>query len=174
MNVMSAQATARRTERWILDPTRSTVGFRVPNFWGMSTVVGHFTRFDGSYAPDGQAVDLTVEVASLDTGNEKRDAHLRSGEFFDAAAHPRVRFTARDVTDAGNGTLQVQGELEAAGRIVPLAFDATVRELDGELEAEATAQVDQRLFDMTWSPLGMVRSPSTLHVKARLTPEGSR
>jgi hypothetical protein len=51
---------------------------------------------------------------------------------------------------------------------VPLSFDAPVRELDGELEVEATTLVDHRLFGRTWSPLGMLRSPSTLHVKARI------
>jgi hypothetical protein len=63
----------------------------------------------------------------------------------------------------------VRGELEAAGSKVPLSFEAAMREFDGELEVEATTFVDHRLFGMTWSPLGMLRSPSTLHVKARLT-----
>ena len=66
----------------------------------------------------------------------------------------------------------MRGELEAAGRKVPLSFEASVRQIDGELEAEATALVDQRLLGMTWSPLGTVRSPSTLRVKARLTSSG--
>jgi hypothetical protein len=56
---------------------------------------------------------------------------------------------------------------------VPLSFEAPVRELDGELEAEATMLVDHRLLGMTWSPLGMLRSPSTLNVKARLTSSGA-
>jgi len=83
------------------------------------------------------------------------------------------RFTAHDVTDAGDGTLRLRGELEAAGSTVPLSLEAPVRELDGELEVEATTLVDQRRFGMTWSPLGTVRSPSTLRVRARLTPSGT-
>jgi hypothetical protein len=67
------------------------------------------------------------------------------------------------------GMLRVRRELEAAGRKVPISFEPRVRELDGELEVEATTPVDHRLFGMTWSPLGMLRSPTTLHVKARLT-----
>ena len=65
----------------------------------------------------------------------------------------------------------MRGELEVAGAKVPLSLEATVRELDGALEVEATTAVDQRDFGMTWSPLGMVRSPTTLHVKARLRDE---
>jgi polyisoprenoid-binding protein YceI len=143
----------------------------VKGFWGLTTVIGHFSRFDGSYtvAPDGRAVDLIVDAGSLDTGNRRRDEHLRSSDFFDVESHPHIRFTANDVTDADDGTLRVRGELEAAGRKVPLSFEARVRELDGELEVDATTLVDHRLLGMTWSPLGVLRSRSTLHVKARLT-----
>ncbi|HLM10043.1 MAG TPA: YceI family protein [Thermoleophilaceae bacterium] len=170
MSVLSDQATTQATQRWVLDRGMSSVEFRVRNFWGLTTVVGRFSRFDGSYTigPDGRAVELTVDAGSLDTGNRRRDEHLRSSDFFDVEPHPLVRFTATDVTDAGEGTLRVRGELEAAGRKAPLSFDVPVRERDGELEAEATTQVDHRLLGMTWSPLGMLRSPSTLHVKARL------
>jgi polyisoprenoid-binding protein YceI len=174
MSVLSDQRTRPATRRWVVDPARSTVEFRVRNYWGLTTVVGHFTRFDGSYtvSPDEQAVELIVDAASLDTGIRRRDEHLRSSTFFDVEAHPQVRFTANDVTGAGNGTLRVRGELEAAGRTVPLSFEARVRVLEGELEAEATTLVDHRLLGMTFSPLGTVRSPSTLHVKARLTSSG--
>jgi len=78
-------------------------------------------------------------------------------------------FRSNSIVDAGDGTLHVSGELEAAGKTVPLNFDAAVREIGNELEIEATTTVDHRLLDMTWSPLGAMRSPSTLHVKARLT-----
>lgn len=167
---MSA-ASEQATQRWVAEPARSTIEFRVRNFWGLSTVVGRFSRFDGSFTfgPDGRAVELIVDAGSLESGNPRRDEHLRSDAFFDAEQHPHVRFTADDVTDAGNGTLRVRGELEAAGRKVPLSLEAQMRDLDGELEIKATALVDQRLFGMTWSPLAMVRSPSTLRVKARLT-----
>ena len=175
MSVLSEQETTRATRRWVIDPARSTVEFRVTNFWGLATVVGHFTRFDGSYTvgPDERTIELIVDAGSLETGNRRRDKHLRSSAFFDVELHPHVRFTANDVTGAGNGTLRVRGELEAAGRKVPLSFEAPVRVLDGELEAEATTLVDHRLLGMTFSPLRTVRSPSTLHVTARLTSSGT-
>ena len=174
MSVVSDQRTTPATRRWVVDPARSTVEFRVRNYWGLTTVVGHFRRFDGFYkvGPDERTVDLIVDAGSLDTGNRRRDEHLRSSTFFDVGPHPYVCFTANDVTGAGNGTLRVRGELEAAGRKVPLSFDAQVHVVDGELEAEATTLVDQRLLGMTFSPLGTVRSPSMLHVRARLTPSG--
>ncbi|HWT23385.1 MAG TPA: YceI family protein [Solirubrobacteraceae bacterium] len=170
MSLLSEQA----TQRWVVDPARSTVEFRVPNLWGLATVAGRFSRFDGSYTdgPDGRAVELVVDAASLDTGNRRRDEHLRSSTFFDVEPHPHIRFSANDVTDAGKGALRMRGELEVAGKSVPLLVEARVRELPGALEVETTALVDQRRFGMTFSPLAMVRSPSTLHVKARLTPSG--
>jgi polyisoprenoid-binding protein YceI len=175
LGVSHDKASMQATRRWVLDPARSTVEFRVRNWWGLTTVVGHFSRFDGSYTvgPNRQAVDLIVDAASLETGNRRRNEHLRSKDFFDIEPHPHVSFTANDVTHAGNNTLCVHGELEAAGKKVSLWFEAAVRELDEELELEATTRVDQRLLGMTWSPLGMVLSPATLHVKARLRSRGA-
>ena len=60
-------------------------------------------------------------------------------------------------------------ELEAAGKRIPISFDARLRPLDEQtIEIEATATADHRQLGMTWSPLGMLRPPATLHVKARL------
>jgi polyisoprenoid-binding protein YceI len=177
VNVSSDQETTQVTQvtqRWVVDPARSTVEFRVGNWWGPTTVVGHFSRFDGSYTVGlgGRAIELIVEAESLETGNRRRNKHLRSSYFFDVESHPHVRFTADDVTDGDEGTLHVRGELEAAGRKARLLLDAAVREFGDELEVEATSLVDQRLLGMAFSPLGALRSPSNLQVKARLTPTG--
>ena len=78
-----------------------------------------------------------------------------------------MRFTSTRVHHAGDGILHVEGHLEAAGKVVPLEFDATVRQLDDALEIEATTTVDQRQLGMSSGQLGMIRPPATLHVKAR-------
>jgi polyisoprenoid-binding protein YceI len=118
VNVSTDQKTTQVTQRWVVDPARSTIEFRVGNWWGLTTVVGHFSRFDGSYTvgPGGRAIELIVDAASLETGNRRRNKHLRSSDFFDVESHPHVRFTADDVTDGDEGTLHVRGELEAAGK----------------------------------------------------------
>jgi polyisoprenoid-binding protein YceI len=161
------------SRRWAVDPRRSAVEFRVPTFWGLSTVVGHFDHFEGSYARDDDdvpAIDLTIDAESLDTGNETRDRHLRSERFFAVVEHPQVRFSSTLIHQR-DGTLAMNGQLEAAGGNVPVALEATIREEGDELEIEATTTVDQRELGMTFSPLGMIRTPATLHVKARLTPD---
>ena len=164
----SRQQTA--VERWNVDRTRTTVEFEVKHLWGLHTVRGRFRSFDGAYivGPGGTEIELTIDAASIDTGIAARDEHLRSADFFDVDEHPQVRFRSTRVTGLGNGDVHVSGELEAAGTIVPLAFDASVRVIDGELEVEATTTVDQRRFGMSEGPLGNVRPPTKLHVKARL------
>lgn len=162
------------TSRWRVDAEGSTVEFRVPTFWGLSTVVGHFERFEGFCSRDAEnvpAIELTLNADSLETGNRTRDSHLRGERFFDVAAHPQVRFSSTLINEL-DGAIAVSGHLEAAG--VPVAFEATVREAGDELEIEASTTVDQRELGMTFSPLGMIRTPSTLHVRARLTPDRGR
>jgi polyisoprenoid-binding protein YceI len=154
---------------WRLDPTRSSVEFHVPNFYGLMTVKGRFERFDGTLElGTNPAATLTIDAASLDTGNARRDKHLRSADFFDAERHPEVRFESTSVT-AHEEALVVRGRFTAAGTERPLELVAAVRQVDdGELELEAVTYLDQRELGMTFSPLGMVRTPTKLVVRAHL------
>jgi polyisoprenoid-binding protein YceI len=163
--------TTNNTGAWRLDPDRSSVEFHVRHFYGLMTVKGHFDRYHGTLELNGRpAVELVIDADSLDTKHGKRDQHLRSADFFDVANHPQVRFQSDDATLAGN-TLKVRGQLHAAGRSIPLDIDAAVREVDGELEVEASALADHRELGMTWSPLGIMRAPSRLIVRGRLVPK---
>jgi polyisoprenoid-binding protein YceI len=162
---------------WRIDPPASELEFRVRHFWGLVTVVGRFERFDGSLSVDESgdpAITLTVEAASLETHNARRDKRLRSEDFLDAERHPTVRFASTGVIWKADGKLEVNGFLEAAGKRIPLRFEATVRDGDGSLEVEGAAIADHRDLGMTWSPLGMLRAPATLVGKVRLTPEAAR
>jgi polyisoprenoid-binding protein YceI len=157
-------------ERWTTDPGRTTIEFEVEHLWGLHAVRGRFQSFSGVYAVDqsGSSIELTIDAASVDTGCAARDRHLRSRDFLHAEQHPQVRFTSTRITGIGSGRVRVAGELEAAGRGVPLAFDASVRLVDADLEFEATATVDQSRFGMVEGPLGNVRRPMTVRVKTRL------
>lgn len=155
---------------WSVDRDASSVEFAVKTFWGLATVRGRFDRFYGSYEvrPDGETIELTIDADSLDTGNATRDKHLHSDDFFHVGDHPQVRFTSTHVHHVTDGILHVVGRLEAAGKVVPLEFAATLEPVDHGVEIEATTTVDQERFGMSSGRLGMIRRPVTLHVKARL------
>jgi polyisoprenoid-binding protein YceI len=159
---------------WYLDPSHSSVEFHVRHFYGLVTVRGHFDRYEGALALASEpAVQLTIEADSLDTGNAKRDKHLRSADFFDVEHHPQVRFVSESAA-LQDGTLRVHGQLHAAGKHVPLELDATVSWVDGEPEIEAVTHADHRALGMTWSPLGILRAPSKLIVHGRLIRQADR
>jgi polyisoprenoid-binding protein YceI len=153
---------------WRIDPDRSSVEFRAKHMWGMATVKGRFSRYHGTLDLSGEpAVELTVEADSLDTKNKRRDKHLRSPDFFDAAQHPYIRFVAQSAALEGE-RLKLSGHLHARGTSMPLDIDATLRAVGDELEIEAVTLADHRRLGMTWSPMGMLRAPSELIVKGRL------
>jgi polyisoprenoid-binding protein YceI len=159
---------------WKLDPANSRAEFRVPHFWGSWTVKGRFDRLDGQLEVDESGlrrIRLTIDAASVHTGNRRRDRHLRSSDFFDSDRHPEVRFESTSVSDEGDGVLGVVGELSAAGNRIGLQLQPTVEHDGDQLQIDATTVVDQRELGMTWSPLGMTRTPATLHVRALLRRE---
>ncbi len=170
MTTTLTEQSAAAPTRWSVDD-ESFVEFAVKTFWGLTTVRGRFDRFDGTYevGPGGMKIELTIDADSLDTGNGTRDKHLRSNDFFGVDEHPQVRFTSTRVLDTRDGKLHVEGDLDAAGKVVPLEFDATVAEAGDVLELETTTTVDHRLFGMSSGQLAMIRPPATLHVKARLS-----
>jgi polyisoprenoid-binding protein YceI len=155
---------------WTLDASASTVEFSVRQFWGLSTVHGRFARFEGELelGADGAGrAELRIEAASIDTGNRRRDRHLRAPDYFDCDGHALVRFVAAVVAAPGGG-LRFTGELEAAGRAIGLDLVATVEGGGDPLELTAGAHVDARELGMTWSPVGNLRTPVTLAVRACL------
>jgi polyisoprenoid-binding protein YceI len=159
--------------RWRIDPRRSSVEFHARTFWGLATVKGRFERYNGTLElHEAPAIDLTIDAASLQTNNKKRDTHLRSGDFFDVANHPQVRFVSDSATLSGQ-QLVVRGYLHAAGKSIPVDVDATVRRVGDELEVEAETHADHHHLGMTWNRLGMLRTPSKLIVHGRLVREAS-
>ena len=68
--------TQTTVEHWTADRSRTTVEFEVRHLWGLHTVRGHFRRCDGSYVvgPAGSAIELTIDAASVDTGNAARES----------------------------------------------------------------------------------------------------
>ena len=98
------------------------------------TVKGRFERYDGTLdLRQEPAIELTIDAASLNTNNNMRDKHLRSGDFFDVENYPQVHFVSESARLGGEG-LTVSGRLYAAGTSTPLDVDARLRLVDGELD----------------------------------------
>lgn len=157
--------------RWRLDPSSSRAEFQVPHFWGLVTIKGHFERLDGCMELiDGQhrRMTLTIDAASVHTGLGKRDKHLRSADFFDTDEHPTVHFGSTSVGAVVDNRVRVVGELEAAGARLAMTLEPNIRQTGDQLTIDVTTTIDQRQLGMTWSPLGMTRSPVTLSVHASL------
>ena len=153
---------------WQLDPRASSVEFRTRHLWGLQTVKGRFDSYHGKLDLSATpAVELTIDAASVQTGNGKRDRHLRSADFFDVENHSRMKFVSDSVELRGE-TLRVRGRLTVRGRSIPLELDAEVRRVGGELKLNAAAMAPHRELGITWSPLRMIRPHSKLAVTAHL------
>jgi polyisoprenoid-binding protein YceI len=161
------------TGTWQLDRTASTVALRHKTMWGLVTVKGTFSGFagHGEVRPDGSAVGtLTLEAASLDTKNAKRDIHLRSADFFDVDNHPDITLVVRSAELRADKTVHVVGQLTARGISRPLSFTANLAEADAEaltLNAEFTVDRDQ--FGMGWNQMGMIRGVTTVTTTLRFS-----
>lgn len=146
---------------WRIDPDHSSIQFKIKHL-GLAYVRGIFEKFQGVVQFDDQdivkaTVQVSIDVASLNTAVPKRDEHLRSADFFDVAAYPTMTFVAKKVTPAGKGNLQVIGDLTLRGitREVILNVNGptpAVRDPWGNIRrgASATAVLDRRDFGLTW------------------------
>ena len=114
---------------WKIDTSHSQVGFSVRHMM-MLKVHGRFGKWDGSLHlddadPTKSSVEVNVDVASIDTNEEKRDGHLRSADFFDAEKFPKMTFKSKQVKDAGGGKLDVTGDLTIHGVTKEVVLHAT-------------------------------------------------
>ncbi|MEA2361163.1 MAG: hypothetical protein QOD71_308 [Thermoleophilaceae bacterium] len=145
---------------WKVDPTHSSVGFEVRHLM-ISTVRGHFSEYDGTLEadPDDPARSRawgTVKVASIDTGDPDRDAHLRSPDFFDAERYPEMRFESTRVEHVEGGTYRVAGDLTIKDQKREVVVDATVQGVGTDpwgnerVGIAIRGTIDRTDFGLTW------------------------
>ena len=113
---------------WAIDPVHSEVSFVVRHM-AVSKVRGRFTKFDVQIVTAEQPLDstvtVTIDTASIDTGNEMRDDDLRSERFLDVANYPQVNFRSTSVTPDGD-KYKVAGDLTIRGVTKPVTLDVEV------------------------------------------------
>ena len=156
---------------WTLDATRTEVRLRTRHTWGLAPLQGVFRQASGNgtvtAAGDVTGV-ITVAAGSVDTKNARRDAHLRSADFFDVATHPDFAFTADGVSPADGG-VRVTGSLTVRGRTRPASFDARVTSVDGEVWLDGELQVNRADYGMTWNWMGIASLHNKIAVHAVFT-----
>ena len=133
---------------WEVDPARSTAGFTVRHL-KVAKVRGRFGEITGVIRCDEEGVTSIngkVEVASIDTGDDRRDARLRAEDFFDAEHHPTITFTAIGSTDIS----VVRGIMTIRGVSRPLQLNAARQGNGGDLRIRANGAVSCRAFRLTW------------------------
>lgn len=115
--------------KWIVDPTHSSIDFSVKHMM-IAKVKGTFHTFEANIEADpndltSANIQVAVDVSSVDTRNGDRDAHLRSGDFFDGENHPKMTFQSTSIVKTGDGEYDVKGDLTIRGVTRPETLSVT-------------------------------------------------
>ena len=145
--------------KWVLDPMHSEVQFKVKHLV-ISTVTGSFKSFEGNLETDnedftGAKIQFSLDVNSLDTNQEQRDAHLKSPDFFDAEQYPKITFVSTAFTKDGED-YTLTGDLTIKDVTKPVTLTAEHGGLAGDFYGntkagfEITGKINRKEFGLTW------------------------
>jgi polyisoprenoid-binding protein YceI len=157
LNMETQTATATN---WVIDPTHSEVQFKVKHLM-VSTVTGLFSQYEGTATSTGNdfagaTIAFSADVASISTGNEQRDGHLKSAEFFDTETFPKLTFTSTSMTKTGDDLYSLVGDLTMHGVTKPVTltveYGGQMQDFYGQTKAgfEITGVLQRSDFGLTW------------------------
>jgi polyisoprenoid-binding protein YceI len=158
---MSAEQTSQLTGTWTVDPDHSRIGFSSRHAM-VTKVRGAFNDVSGTIVfdeddQDRSHVEVTVQMASIDTRSSSRDEHLRSADFFDVETYPEMTFRSTRVEEVDEGGYIVAGDLTirdiTRSMSIPLHFVGVDTDPFGNLRAgfEGTRRIDRREWGVTWN-----------------------
>ena len=158
--LLTSSAASAAPESYTIDPTHTYPHFAVSHL-GFSTMLGRFDKTSGKLTIDHAAktgsVDVTIESASLCTGLQKRDDHLRSPDFFNAAEFPRITYKSTAVKFKGDAPAIVEGNLTLLGVTKPVTLTITAFKCGDHpvskkamCGADASAQIKRSDFGMKY------------------------
>lgn len=146
---------------YILDPMHSEITFKVKHLM-ITNVTGSFQNFSATMTAtsddfSGAAISFEAGVASILTGNEQRDTHLKSEEFFDATNFPTLNFVSTSLVKKGGSNYTLTGNLTLKGITkeiaLDVAFGGTMTDFYGQFKAgfEISGIINRSEFGLTWS-----------------------
>jgi polyisoprenoid-binding protein YceI len=146
---------------WYIDPSHSQINFSVRHMM-VSTVRGQLGKMSGRLEldperPEKADFEIKAEVASITTNDERRDGHLRSGDFFNAETFPTIRFKSNAVFAKGKGRYTASGDLTIRDVTRPVSFDIELLGVgidamgSQKLGATAAVAIDRTDFGLTWN-----------------------
>ena len=145
-----------------VDPVHSSVEFKIRHL--VSNVSGNFKDFSAAVIGDpkdaaGASVALTIKAASINTGNEQRDKHLNSADFFDTAKFPEITFKSTKITPKGGGKYDVTGTFTMHGVskeiVVPVTFGGMMKDPWGNERAGFSIQMtlNRKDYGIVWNKI---------------------
>lgn len=148
------------TGTWEIDAAHSTVGFAVKHAV-IATSRGAFTRYTGGATidaanPGNSSLWVDIDAASVATGNEQRDEHLKSADFWNAEANPKITFRSTAVKPDGDKVITT-GDLTVGGTTHPVdvtwEFGGIAKDPWGNIKAgfEGTATINRKDWGITWN-----------------------
>ena len=149
-------------EKWVIDPTHSQISFKIRHLM-ITNVKGSFNEFDASIYTTGDnfttaEVDCWINTDSVDTGNEDRDNHIRSEDFFDTATYPQISFIADSYENVDNdGSYELWGDLTIKGIVkkvkLDVEFGGIVKDPWGNEKAGFTinGKVNRKDWGLNWN-----------------------
>jgi polyisoprenoid-binding protein YceI len=150
------------TTTWQIDPAHTAAGFSVKHMM-ISTVRGQFKGVAGTITWDDQdisksVVDVTIDANTVDTSEPKRDADLKSPNFFDVATYPTITFKSKKMEQVSAGKLKVTGDLTIHGTTKEVVLDVegpsvAVKDPWGNTRAaiNATAKINRQEYGIKWN-----------------------
>ena len=146
---------------WEFDQAHTVIGFSAKHMM-VTTVRGKFTKFSGELDlneehPEQSTLSVTVDAASLTTGQEQRDGHLRSPDFFDVANYPTITFVSKKVEKKGEDRYHLLGDLTIRNVTREVPLDVTLegrgKTPDGTNIAgfTITGTISRKDFDLNWN-----------------------
>jgi polyisoprenoid-binding protein YceI len=146
---------------WKIDASHSEITFKVKHLV-ISTVSGKFNEFDATVEAEKDdfsdaQVSFSAKIDSISTGNEQRDGHLKSADFFDAAGHPELSFKSTALKQVSGSDYELTGDLTIRGTTKPVTLKAEFGGIQNDFYGntvagfELTGKINRQEFGLTWS-----------------------